>query len=156
MINEENIKKNKNIVIIASIIIAFLWLSFVSLFIITFLKVNDTNIVLFKILDSVLFVITLWVTIFLSFNLLSPAITKLIIIKKLLSYEEETFTGVITKCDVTRTVEKRIKAREIEIMINDKEKRLFYLEISMPFDGFDEGDVVTLKVRHNYITELKK
>ena len=41
-------------------------------------------------------------------------------------------------------------------MINDKEKRLFYLEISMPFDGFDEDDVVTLKVRHNYITEIKK
>ena len=118
--------------------------------------VNDSNIIIFKIIDSVLLVLSLWITIFLSINSLSVLFTKKSIIKKLLSYKEEVFIGEIVKTDNIRTVEKGYKAREIEIKIDKHNNRIFYLDSSLPFEGIEINDMVEIKARHNFVMEIKK
>ena len=156
MINEENIKKINKFITIEIVVISFLWASFVSLFVVSVFFVNDSNIIIFKIIDSVLLVLSLWITIFLSINSLSVLFTKKSIIKKLLSYKEEVFIGEIVKKDNIRTVEKGYKAREIEIKIDEHNNRIFYLDSSLPFKGIEINDIVEIKARHNFVMEIKK
>ena len=156
MINEENIKKINKFITIEIVVISFLWASFISLFVVSIFFVNDSNIIIFKIIDSVLLVLSLWITIFLSINSLSVLFTKKSIIKKLLSYKEEVFIGEIVKKDNIRTVEKGYKAREIEIKIDEHNNRIFYLDSSLPFEGIEINDIVEIKARHNFVMEIKK
>ena len=156
MINEENIKKINKFITIEIVVISFLWTSFISLFVVSIFFVNDSNIIIFKIIDSVLLVLSLWITIFLSINSLSVLFTKKSIIKKLLSYKEEVFIGEIVKKDNIRTVEKGYKAREIEIKIDEHNNRIFYLDSSLPFEGIEINDIVEIKARHNFVMEIKK
>ena len=156
MINEENIKKINKFITIEIVVISFLWASFVSLFVVSVFFVNDSNIIIFKIIDSVLLVLSLWITIFLSINSLAVLFTKKSIIKKLLSYKEEVFIGEIVKKDNIRTVEKGYKAREIEIKIDEHNNRIFYLDSSLLFEGIEINDIVEIKARHNFVMEIKK
>lgn len=151
---KEKLRNFTKIIIIESIIIGLLWISFIIFFVLSLINIKKMDVNFIKIMSISLAVISLWVTIFFVTTSLSEAITKLSVFKTINKFNLETYKGEIIKFDSVRTVNKRIQAREIEIQVNEKEKRIFYLDLSYDINLLKINEVVTLKAKSNYVMEI--
>ncbi|MBO6280692.1 MAG: hypothetical protein J6M95_03850 [Bacilli bacterium] len=154
--SNKEIKSAKRKITIDSVIITFCWIIFLSFFIPTAILVNDQNIVIFKIISSLIAVISSWITIYIISNDLYPTISRKNVIKRILGYEEKTYVGVVNNFSNIRTVDKKIEAKELEITLEDDSTFIFYVDILDDYSFINIGDKVEIKARYHYLTEIHK
>lgn len=154
--NNIEIKKANKKITIYSVIISISWAIFLGAFIPCCILINDYNVILFKALSIIIAIIASWITIYLISNFLIPVINRKNIIKRILGYEEKSYVGVVVNFSNTRTVDKKIEAKELEIRLDDDSSFIFYVDILDDYSSINVNDKVEVKARYHYLTEIHK
>ena len=150
------VNKNKKRITRDIIIISISVLCFAVLFTLSLIFVNDSNKLLLIIINSAVGVLVSWVVIYIVVNSLAIASARLSVLKRINSYEEEHYEGKLISLDRIRTVDKRLEAREIEIEFDDKNKRIFYMDIEDDASSLNVGDNVKITAKYHYLMEIEK
>lgn len=156
LFTKDSIKQFNKTITKDLIVLGIIWILFFTIFLITGLNIKKLDVNLIKFINGLLGSISSIITIYIVLESLSKAVRMKNVYKSIMTYEENTFIGEIIKCDVIRTVNKGITAREIEIKISDDLTRIFYLDQSFDINSFTEHKNVVMKARNNYVMEIEK
>ena len=153
--SEKDIKKMKSKMVWCIVIDVLFWLIFLSLFIPFAFLVDDSKILVFKIVSSISFIISSWVTIFIFSSPFPAYSSKKKTLESSFLSPEEKIEGIIVSIGETRTITKGFRGKEIEISGEDKRRILILSEEKTEFE-MKEGEKYILLIRDSLIVGVEE
>lgn len=153
--SEKDIKKMKSKMVWCIVIDVLFWLIFLSLFIPFAFLVDDSKILVFKIVSSISLIISSWVTIFIFSSPFPTYSSKKKTLESSFLSQEEKIEGIIVSIGEIRTITKGFRGKEIEISGEDKRRILILSEEKSEFE-MKEGEKYILLIRDSLIVGVEE
>lgn len=144
------LKKRTIVYLISSIVAIVFGIAFVLL---TGLFINDKNVLVFKIVDSIILSICLITSLFCFIELFYPSKNRLKFIYQLLALSR--YQGVVKVLNISNLtlIRRGIYGYEITVLDENEKQAIYYLE---DISKINIGDVIKITIANNFILEVEK
>jgi flagellar motor component MotA len=151
---DKTLKQIKHKILVERLTIIFLWTIFFAFFIASVIVLDDENINILRIVNSVLIILASWVTIFITTTSMFKHKAHKRFLNTIFSSKKYTYNGIVSEIIKSRTVEKHISARSLCLKTSE-ETYIFYLDDSVSFPDINIDQEIEVDVINNFVVEIK-